>query len=241
MQQLKVKLLKKQEVISGGFLFTLESAGLTFLPGQFVNVLCLENSDSILRRPLSVFSADEKTFQLLFEAKGKGTKALSAMEPQDEIDIIAPLGKGFSHNENAVLLAGGIGVAPLNFLANKLKKASVIIGCQTEGKLSTFGLPKRHKTYIATDDGSCGYKGTAPQLLEDKLDEINPDFIYACGPQGMLERVIEIAKKANIKAEVSLERFMACGTGVCLSCVCETKKGYQRVCTEGPIFSSDEF
>lgn len=240
MKQIKVKLLKKEKITSDHFLYTLESNGLTFQPGQFINILCQENADFILRRPISIFSSDEKSFQIFFESKGKGTRALSEYETGQEIDIVGPLGKGFSLNENAVLIAGGMGIAPLTFLANELNNSKIIIGAQTKEKLFTFGLPKNHEIHIATDDGSKGFNGNAVMLMNELLPKLKPDFIYACGPQIFMDKVVDVTKKANIPTEVSLERFMACGVGVCLSCVCETKSGYQRVCTEGPVFSSQE-
>jgi dihydroorotate dehydrogenase electron transfer subunit len=233
-------LLKKEKKAEGIFLLTLESGGISFKPGQFVNVLCAQNADFILRRPYSVFNARRDTFQLLFEVKGKGTRALARKEEGMLVDIIAPLGKGFSLNKKALLVAGGMGIAPLNYLAQSLSDAVVFAGARTKDLLLTFGLSREMKVYEVTDDGSTDFKGKVTNLLLEKFDKVNPNFVYACGPEPMLKTVIRFAEEKEIQAEVSLERYMACGTGVCLSCICRTSEGLKRVCTEGPVFGVNE-
>lgn len=147
-----------------------------------------------------------------------------------------------------MLVAGGMGIAPLHFLAQKIKRATIMLGARTKDLLIIPPtLPEKHKILIATEDGSEEYKGTVIELMKAKLNKINPDIIYICGPSRSDDRkntmensAIEALRNIDVPAEISIERYMACGTGVCLSCVCETTKGYQRVCTEGPVFDSKQ-
>jgi len=203
---------------------------------------------------------------------GEGTEILSHKRPGEYLDIIGPLGKGFDFQLHAsgcrlhLLVAGGIGVAPLTFLAEKLAevksqkskvKTLVLIGARIKDQVlcekdfRDLGCSVK----IATDDGSHGFKGKITELLEEILVtshksqvtshrsatcNLRPATIYACGPRPMLKEITAISKQHNIGTQISLEEHMACGIGVCLGCVVNTKKGFQRVCKEGPVFNADE-
>jgi dihydroorotate dehydrogenase electron transfer subunit len=233
-------------------------------PGQFIEVKINNTTVPLLRRPFSIHRVRSKELgarsliEVLYEVKGKGTKELSDKKSGEYLDVIGPLGNGFdletpnSELRTPILIAGGMGVAPLVFVAETLKKfhphncqlPTVLIGartkeqilCQKEFKHLGFNVK------IATDDGSLGFKGRVTDLLEDLLSAIShqPSAIYACGPRQMLKELSRIAKVNNISAQISLEEHMACGIGACLGCVVKTASGYKRVCKEGPVFDARE-
>ncbi len=220
-------------------------------PGQFVNVKVAQGPEPLLRRPLSIHSVKGKYLELLYEVLGKGTEILSRRRPGEMLDMIGPLGNGFDSPRltvrgSQIIVAGGMGVAPLLFLAEKLKSRQVIvlIGARTESQILCEKEFKKLScdVKIATDDGSCGFKGRVTDLLQHLLPAIchKPYAIYACGPHPMLRELSRISRKCKIPAQVSLEEHMACGIGACLGCVVKTKNGYKRVCKDGPIFNAEE-
>jgi len=224
--------------------------------GQFVEVKVNDGMDPLLRRPISIHSTRGAKVKLLYEIIGKGTQILSARKPGDFLDVIGPLGNGFEYagivkkpgKRKNILVAGGMGVAPLVFLVEKmgLCKPLILIGARSKEQIlcsrefNALGC----KVIIATDDGSLGFKGKVTELLKEVLSEIQqankPENIYACGPQLMLKAVAQISCENNIASQLSLERHMACGFGACLGCVISTKSGYKRVCKDGPVFSGKE-
>ncbi len=251
MSHIEARILTKKEVAQDIFklsLFCPEIAS-TVIPGQFVHIECGKDKKFILRRPFSVHrQINEDVFEILFQVVGKGTKSLAEVEVDSCLDIIGPLGNGFKIPDdckNVLLVAGGIGVAPLVFLAEKLflSKISfnVLIGCANCQKVVRFPLKDEMtgKIYFSTDDGSLGSKGNAADLLLNHLRKNEkPDRIFACGPEPMLKAVTSIATRNGISCFLSLEERMACGIGACLSCVCKTKSGNKRVCVDGPVFNA---
>lgn len=256
--QEKCRILDHQQVAPSRFKLTLASKYISShaQPGQFVNVRCSEDYDPLLRRPLGVHNVNpkEEIFELIYEVVGKGTELLSRHQVGQKLDILGPLGNGFSIDKNkktAILVAGGMGVAPLLYLARKLQSTkdkvqiTILIGAKTKD------LVLREKEFksltdqvvIATDDGSYGKKGFASDLLLETLDPRSLDTsatIYACGPKPMLRAIAEIAFQKKIDCQLSMEARMACGIGTCLGCVINTTKGYQKVCDDGPVFDSRE-
>jgi dihydroorotate dehydrogenase electron transfer subunit len=206
----------------------------------------------LLRRPISIHSVSGKKVKLIYEVIGKGTQILSKINAGDFLDVIGPLGNGFeygrivnkSDNRKIVLVAGGMGVAPLVLLAEKLKssKPLVLIGAGTKSKILCEQEFKRLGCLvkIATLDGSVGFKGQVTDLLKLNLAQGSFSRIFSCGPQPMLKAVARIACENNIDSQLSLEEHMACGFGACLGCVVSTKFGYKRVCRDGPVFSGKE-
>ncbi len=217
-------------------------------PGQFVQVRVGCGSVPLLRRPLSIHDARTGTIELLYAVVGKGTQMLSAKKVGDPLDIIGPLGNGFDlapvSDAYPVLVAGGMGIAPLYFLAKKIKAGLVLLGAKNKEDLTGISRFKklRSKVRISTDDGSFGRKGYVTGLLRQELDTLKSKrpVIYACGPRPMLQEVARIARQARIKAQVSLEEHMSCGFGACLGCAVKTIDGYKRVCKEGPVFDARE-
>ncbi len=262
MKQLKAKILSNKKAGAGFYKMELASSYLAKAshPGQFVEIRCSSGIDPLLRRPLGVHRIWPRGIDLLYEVAGKGTELLSEAACGEELDLIGPLGNGFDlslASDTNILVAGGIGVAPLTALAESLyrkenKKIYVLIGAGTrshimcEAEFKSLGCDVR----LSTDDGSKGYKGpvTEPlvKLLETcKLETYLPAFrrviVYACGPAGMLKAVSRIALERGIQCQVSLEERMACGIGVCLGCPVKMKAGpYKMACKDGPVFNAEE-
>ncbi|MGN0675927.1 MAG: dihydroorotate dehydrogenase electron transfer subunit [Oscillospiraceae bacterium] len=218
-------------------------------PGQFVNV---KADGFMLRRPISICSIDKNkgTLRIIFEVRGEGTKAMSQLAEGSMIDIVAPLGgRGFKLDdyETAVIIGGGIGNPPMLAVAEKFgAKGTVISGFRNAAAviLQDDFKATGAETILCTDDGSAGRKGFVTDALKEVLETKKPDIIYACGPDVMLRRIIEIAKANNIKCQVSLEERMGCGVGACLVCACRTIRNgdeyYAHVCKDGPVFNAEE-
>ncbi|TLN15040.1 dihydroorotate dehydrogenase electron transfer subunit, partial [bacterium] len=230
-------------------------------PGQFVHVLPGSTMDPLLRRPISLHGIDpaKGTISLLYRVVGRGTKMMSEMSVNGEIDVMGPLGKGFDIPDKirkALVVGGGIGVAPLMPLLQSLKhyriETTVLLGAA--GKDYLLGVRQIEglgiRVEAATDDGTYGHKGFVTDLVSRHLAGPKPDYFYACGPNPMLSKLAQIMNRAGIPGQVSLEERMGCGVGACLACVCKVKVAgarqqdsgaapefeYQKVCTDGPVF-----
>lgn len=269
--QTRAKLIKNIEVAPKYYKILLRAPAIAKAakPGQFVQIKVSGDYEPLLRRPLGVHRVAGDNIEVLFEAVGKGTEILSQRKASCNLDIIGPLGNGFNYrgqgtarlrsgqtgDRRPILVAGGMGVAPLLFLAEGLKnhKVTVLIGGKTkrqilcEKEFKELGCEVK----IATDDGSAGFKGKVTELLKNQLSALNFQLsaIYACGPRPMLKEISAISKKYNIPAQISLEEHMACGIGACLGCVVKTRNEqrtmrnefeYKRVCKEGPVFDARE-
>lgn len=216
-------------------------------PGQFVMVKKKDGAH-FLRRPFGIADIDEEkaAITIFYRIVGKGTKELAALRPGEVLSVAGALGKGFQCNEEPTLLVGGgMGLAPLLLLARRLsKKPVVIIGAKTapETFWTRFFLSHTKAIYIATEDGSSGFCGYPLHLMPLVLCENEVRSIKACGPYGMLEGIAHFAKSAKLSCEVSLERRMACGFGVCLGCSFAQKATGKRlkVCSDGPVFAAEE-
>lgn len=216
--------------------------GLTSIakPGQFLHIRINDGIDPLLRRPFSIHRIVDDGVEILFRVVGKGTRLLSKKRVGERLNLLGPLGNGFRIREDkgVVLVAGGIGIAPLFFLAEKLTKSkhplTLLIGAKTKGEilcedeLRGLGVDVR----IATEDGSYGNRG----LVTDLLHTLHPTHIYACGPVSMLKKVTEFAKWNGISCQVSLETRMGCGVGACLGCAVKIGSSYKYVCRDGPVF-----
>ncbi len=219
------------------------------LPGQFYMLEVSKGLDPLLKRAFSLFRRTRDGFEILYRIKGKGTSILKDLKEGTVLKVLGPLGNGYplpSDSESPVVIAGGIGIASVFSLVEKLaKKAFVFYGARAEQELfMTDALQSFYKELIVcTDDGSCGVRGTVVDVLSDfirKRDALHQPVIYACGPNVMLREIAKTAAANSIKAYVSLEEHMACGIGACLGCVVKTRSGYQRVCKEGPVFDASE-
>jgi dihydroorotate dehydrogenase electron transfer subunit len=214
-------------------------------PGEFLNVRVSDSNYPLLRRPFSVCDVDGDFFYLMFNILGEGTKILSQKRNGGIIDVIGPLGNGFNLNgnyETAVLVAGGLGVAPFPYVIRKLhekKQIKSFIGGKTNKDIIIHGM---ENISIATEDGSLEFKGNVIQLLREKVDSLKKEKIkiFGCGPTAMLRRLKEFAFENNFDCEVSTECPMACGFGICQGCPIENVNNpnkYFLVCKDGPVFN----
>jgi dihydroorotate dehydrogenase electron transfer subunit len=222
-----------------------------FLPGQFVQIKIDGSENVFLRRPISVHFVDKvnRELWLLIQIVGRGTCYLSSLQSNDYLNLIYPLGNGFSipdqpHPRKKILLiGGGVGVAPLLYLGACLKEKgftpTFLMGARTDNELLQLKeFTKLGAVHITTENGSAGETGYV--INHSLLRQKDADFIYACGPHLMLLSVARYARENGIPCEVSLENRMACGIGACLCCVERTIYGNLCVCTEGPIFNINE-
>jgi len=223
-------------------------------PGQFIMVRTNQGFQPLLRRPISIHSAQDGILEIYFQQTGIGTRLLSQKNEGEYLDIIGPLGKGFrlissSERECAALIGGGRGIAPLYFLARKLRDLGVSLRIYYGGK-TIEDIPLRQKfeeenfdILLSTDDGSFGSKGTITDLFLSSLREFSPSRIFACGPEAMMAKIAQIAREKDIYAEFSLEAFMGCGFGACWGCVRKIRTGekedWLKICEEGPVFAGE--
>lgn len=218
------------------------------VPGQFVSLYCEEHS-RLLPRPISICEIDKKrsAIRLVYRLAGEGTKEFSALQTDDEVKVLGPLGNGFPlEGEHPIVIGGGIGVPPMLELAKSLSaKATIVLGYRDEQLFLKEQFEDYGQVEIATDNGSVGVHGTVVDVLEQK--QITGDVFYACGPKPMLAAVKRYAMEHEIKCYVSMEERMACGIGACLGCVCQTKEEdahshvhNTRVCKDGPVFLAEE-
>jgi dihydroorotate dehydrogenase electron transfer subunit len=188
--------------------------------------------------------------EFLYKRVGKGTELLSKCRPNDPIRLLGPLGRGFKvlSGSPSIVIGGGLGIAPLLYLAETLPAAppsAIILGgrsSQDVPRIQEFAvLP--HKIFISTEDGTRGHRGLVTDLLERELGaaETLPIMVYACGPLPMMRAVNAIAARAGVPCKVSLEARMACGIGLCLGCAVPQAggAGYKHVCRDGPVFDAD--
>ena len=213
--------------------------------GQFVEVYP-DNGENILPRPISICEIDKNagTIRLVFQVVGKGTELFSKLSAGDEVRVLGTCGNGYELKKGtAVLVGGGIGVPPLLETCKQLKGDKIVVLGFRSGSFLVEEFEKcGAKVYVATDDGSVGFKGNVVQLLE--AENITGDVIYSCGPKIMLKFLSLYADNKNIECQVSMEERMACGIGACVGCVVKIKDGegwiYKKVCKDGPVFDSKE-
>jgi dihydroorotate dehydrogenase electron transfer subunit len=282
MKQALCSITSNAEVMPGIHLMWIEAPDIAAMAqsGQFITVRC---GNLTLRRPLSIHlstpltcspydssrrageDSGEGEIAILFRVAGKGTLWLSQRQKGERIDILGPLGERFSipptksgQSKHLLLVAGGIGIAPLVFLmqhASSLHQITLIHGASTAAQLYPFlsagkkrhnlsPLPNGVQFIPVTEDGSMGQKGRATDILPDFLDWA--DQVYACGPVDMYKAMAEMSRRANRsnrklkKCQVSLEVRLGCGFGACYGCTVNTRKGLKRICRDGPVFELDD-
>lgn len=231
-------------------------------PGQFVNVLCGEDRSFLLRRPFSIYRVHKRggwssTIEIVFDIRGPGTSYLSGLRTHSNLDMIGPSGRGFAlpkRRAHCLLVGGGIGAAPLFFLADELRneghRVDVILGARTSRYLLNAIEVRRLASvyHITTDDGSMGEHGRVTDVLDDTIEKCGTEVVYTCGPHPMLAAVSKVCVERRIPVQVAVEELMACGYGVCMTCVMPVRPRkraqdddeefhYARSCTEGPVFN----
>jgi dihydroorotate dehydrogenase electron transfer subunit len=221
-------------------------------PGQFVHMLIPGMEGHVLRRPFSVFYVDAQagTLTILYQAVGFGSQHLTTVQPGALASIMGPIGHGWNAPEgtkNALLVAGGVGGAPLFMHAQELVEAGVnvevVLGAQTAEALvcePRYTQLLGQEPHLATDDGTRGHAGFVTTVVERLVAEKQFDYVAICGPEPMMRIVSGIALEAGLPTFVSLEKRMACGIGACLSCIVETVDGRKRSCVDGPVFDASK-
>ena len=215
-------------------------------PGQFVQVRIDGSTSTYLRRPISIHDVDfqQNEITLLVQQVGEGTRHLAAANEGDFINIMFPLGNGFTlpkKGENVLLVGGGIGIAPLFYFAKVLNNNGIrpilLLGGKSQSDLIRLAdYQQLGETFVTTEDSSLGEKGFVTQ--HSVWQKHNFDKIYVCGPKPMMKAVAKLAVEKDVWCEVSLENLMACGLGACLCCVEDTVYGHICVCKEGPVFNT---
>ncbi len=244
-----MKISSKPELISKDhYLLKIKHEGLKFLPGQFVSIKVNHGTDPLLRRPFSIFDSSEQELKVIFKVAGKATAILRDSALPENTDISGPYGKGFTihENKNVLLIGGGVGNAPLHFLANELRKKNCTVS-YIYGSRSTEYTYCRHEfktcsdsTFYMTDDGSDGEKGFVTDKLKSLIAAGKFDFIYVCGPDVMMKACAEIINSSGIDGELSMENYFGCGIGICSGCTVKTIHGNKRACVDGPVFNIRE-
>ncbi|MCU0594690.1 MAG: dihydroorotate dehydrogenase electron transfer subunit [Desulfobacterota bacterium] len=247
------------EIVSNGrlthdtWLMALRSAKIAQAakPGQFVMIRVRSGLDPLLRRPFSICGVKEDLFLVLYRVVGKGTGLMTELRQGERVWVLGPLGKSFALPDERVsrlLVGGGIGIAPLVFLAQGRQNQDLTL--MTGFRSAKDIIPPREITgeergfAVATDDGTKGHCGPVTDLLDAALRKnAEGRMVYACGPKPMLKRVAEIARTLKVPCQVSLEARMACGLGACQGCAVKASaasgRSYWYVCKEGPVFDAE--
>lgn len=223
-------------------------------PGQFVSV-GVQGGGTLVRRPFSIYAVSRHgpwagTIEIVFDVVGEGTRWMSTLAKHDVVDLVGPLGRAFPMPQQQVgclLVGGGYGAAPLLYLAQRLQQVNLrvdmVMGAGTQERLFNAIEAKRLATsaIFTTEDGSFGTQGRVTDVMERALENGSIGVIYACGPMPMLQAVSEIAQRHRIAVQVAVEEAMACGVGVCMTCVVPYKREGQvlnvRSCIEGPVLN----
>ncbi|MHB8769653.1 MAG: dihydroorotate dehydrogenase electron transfer subunit [Syntrophales bacterium] len=258
-------IIENRTVAPGHFQMTIRLPG-SFpppVPGQFLMVRSVDQEEPLLARPFSVYGFQrhqgETAVDLLYRTAGRGTALLSRLGPGARLALLGPLGRGFAPPEGmkkVILLAGGVGVAPLVFLLRSGWLTGVgtgtnacicYVGARTGEHLT--GLERLHGAdlHVCTDDGSRAFCGQVTDLLRRDIGEYVPEetMIYACGPSAMIRTLGHLLRDRPIRCQVSLEERMACGLGACLGCAVAVRgeagrREFRRVCKDGPVFDLRE-
>lgn len=249
MKQILAPITSNTEILPDTHLLWLQASEIAGIaqPGQFVMVRCGDNHDPLLRRPFSIHRvANGGQIALLFNVVGRGTEWLSQCQEGDSLDLLGPLGKSFSlqsASRRLLLVAGGIGIAPLVFLAEKALNQggsiTLLMGAANTSLLYPRSLlPPSIDLITATEDGSEGRKGMVTELISDFINQA--DQVFACGPTSMYQSIVAQSCLKGRSVQISLEVRMGCGLGACYGCTIKTKRGLQQVCQDGPVFELDD-
>ena len=246
----KARVIRKEILSKEIFGFELESKTIArkAKPGQFVQIRMNNLFDPFLRRPFSIASVKSDTLRIVFRVRGKGTEILAQANESEYLDILGPLGRALPQYEDRdiIIIGGGVGIAPLFFLCQKLEvenRIHLFLGAKNYDELIMLdGFKKMTKNImIITEDGSSGKRGKVTDLLtEEEIEaKIRMPIVFACGPLPML---IVIKKRFTaLPVYGFLEERMGCGTGICFGCAVQKKNGgYLRVCKDGPVFNLHE-
>ena len=223
-------------------------------PGQFINILPSMDFPYVMRRPMSVSYQDDNSLKIIYKAIGDGTKIMKNWRKGDEVDILGPLGNHWdvSSPKDALLLGGGVGVAPILNLFNSIngtRKTSLFIGSRDKKEHFLSHKPSEN-IFLSTDNGSLGIKGNLFEAINlvFSIEELQSKTMYVCGPPMMMETLHKFSLENNIECYLALETVMACGIGICQGCTLEInvtsktehsyRNQYELVCMDGPIYNA---
>jgi len=221
-------------------------------PGQFVNILANSGNQILWRRPFSIARITDDLIEIIYKVIGPGTRFMSQLEPGDSANLLGPLGNAFTLDFEPdtvpLLIGGGLGFAPLVILRDHFvsqgKIPALFMGAPTESE-HYYKRDEFADLHLSSDDGTKGYHGFITEYFKEYLlanDRSSKYRAYSCGPEPMMVRVAHICREFGIPLELSIEREMACGIGICQGCVIEQvppAKKYALVCKDGPIFDAD--
>ena len=252
--QEKVQLIRSERLTADIFRLTLASQAIaaSAAPGQFVMIRTGTAHDPLLRRPFSIYqTSSDGTFQIVFKVIGRGTTLLAHCREGEELSVLGPLGRGYRLEQKGqnILVGGGMGIAPMLFLAKRLLKKTalqeppqVLLGARNKEELQPMLVDFQAlgvRVLTATDDGSLGHHG----LVTDRLRKLHPapeSMVYCCGPKPMMAAVAMICRERSLACQVSVETAMACGMGACLGCTIPLQDGsYGHACSDGPVFDAE--
>lgn len=244
------KIVSNKEIMPGIYHLKVASTKISLVarPGQYVMITCDRGTDRLLRRPISIHRTFDGGLEFLYAVVGGGTEWLSQRQSGENLDILGPLGHGFQVNstaKNLLLVAGGIGIAPLLYLAEEAlktgKHVTLLAGARTTAQLyPSAKLLPGIDFKVATEDGSVGHKGLITALLPEKT--ARADQVFICGPLPMLKAIAAnyASCLAEKRVQVSLEVRMGCGLGFCYACTIKTAQGLKQVCKDGPVFEMND-
>jgi len=213
---------------------------IDYQPGQFI-MLWLPGVDE---KPFALSYHEDDYFAVTIEKKGEFTNKISEIKKGDKVGIRGPFGHGFTIKDNAVVVAGGLGIAPALGLIKTIKNSVIIQGAKSkrfllylrDNRILEWASKNNNTIAYCTDNGTFGIPGFTTHVFEQALKKINPSIVYTCGPEKMIQAIFNICEKNKIECEASLERFMKCGIGLCGSCAIND----QLVCKDGPVFNSEK-
>ncbi|MFV0499441.1 MAG: dihydroorotate dehydrogenase electron transfer subunit [Bacilli bacterium] len=232
LKQSKIAIISNELIAMDTYKMVLDKS-IKAQSGQFINIKLKEH---FLRRPISISKINKYSFEIIYKIKGFGTKDLANNKQGELLDILYPLGNGFElvKGKKVLLIGGGIGVPPLLNLYDDLKNSNevkLLIGLNSRSE----NAYSNYNPIVCTNDNSGDYVGTVIDYVNNH--DLDYNYIYACGPKGMLQ----IINEYDIDGQISIEERMGCGFGACMGCSCKTTNGdYKRICVDGPVFKIGE-
>ena len=233
------KIYENVEISEGVYKLSIKGE-FSVKPGQFF-MLKVGEVEPLLPRPISVYDVDSEKISFLYQIVGQGTKLLSKLKKNDEVQIMGPLGNGFDVEKikgKIAVVSGGIGIAPMVHLMKKLTNCEIDLFAGFRAvDYSVDSVEKFvNKIYLSTESGQKGHKG----YVTDIINPENYQTVICCGPEIMMKKVVNMCNEAKVPVYVSMENHMACGIGACLVCTCKTKGGNKRTCKDGPVFNGKD-